>query len=441
MMNNAEKLSYSMFQMGDRVLVGLSGGADSVALLCLLNSIKDALSLKIYACHINHGIRGKEAKRDEDFCISLCEKLGVEIFVERISVPEIASLKKCSLETAGRDERYRILNQIAREKGAKIAVAHNLNDLSETVVFNLLRGSSLKGVSSLREVRDNIYRPLLKTSREEIEGYLKKIGQNYVNDSSNFQDEYTRNKIRHNILPLLKEINPKAIEHIASFSERVKEDNDYLENIATSVFSKLYSEEGLSDKINDYHLSIKNRVIALFLEENGVSVSNQNIDAINELILSGGRVNLSGNSMFKKIGNIIYRECPENSIEKTKIDLGKYCFGNIKIEVSFVDLEAKKEYNNKMGVFCLDADKISGEMYIRSREEGDCIKPLKRPTKTLKKLFNEEKIPSEKRKSVPVLIDEKGIMAVLPFAVDERMLPNDKTKRLLIIKTDTKAEE
>lgn len=441
MMNNAEKLSYSMFQMGDRVLVGLSGGADSVALLCLLNSIKDALSLKIYACHINHGIRGEEAKRDEDFCIFLCEKLGIELFVERISVPEIALIRKCSLETAGRDERYRILNRLAGEKDTKIAVAHNLNDLSETVIFNLLRGSSLKGVSSLREVRGNIYRPLLKTSREDIEKYLKSIGQDYVNDSSNFHDEYTRNKIRHNIMPLLKEINSKAAEHIAFFSERVKEDNDYLENIATTVFSELYCEKGLNVKINGYHVSIKNRVLALFLEENGVSVSAQNIDALNELLVFGGRVNLSGNSMFKKIGDAIYREHAGNNIEKTKIDSGEYCFGNIKMEFSFVDLEAKKDYNKKIGFFYLDADKISGEMHIRSREEGDFIKLLKRPTKTLKKLFNEEKIPSEKRVSVPVLADEKGVMAVLPYAVDERVLPNDKTKRLLIIKTDMKAEE
>lgn len=441
MMNNAEKLSYSMFQMGDRVLVGLSGGADSVALLCLLNSIKDALSLKIYACHVNHGIRGEEAKRDEEFCISLCEKLGIELFVERISVPEIAVIKKCSLETAGRDERYRILNEIAKEKSAKIAVAHNQNDLSETVIFNLLRGSSLKGVSSLKKVRDNIYRPLLKTAREDIEKYLKSIGQDYVNDSSNFHDEYTRNKIRHNIMPLLNEINPKATEHIASFSERVKEDNDYLENTAAAVFSNFYTEKGLSDKINEYHPSIKNRVVALFLEENGVLVTSQNIEAINELISSGGRVNLSGNSMFKKMGNVIYRECPESCIERTEITSGEYSFGDIKIEVSFVDLEVKKEYNKEIGVFCLDADKISGKMHIRSREEGDIIKFPKRPKKTLKKFFCEKKIPSEKRGSIPILADEKGMIAVLPYGIDERLLADKNTKRLLIIKTDRSAEK
>ena len=441
MMNNAEKLAYSMFQMGDRVLVGLSGGADSVALLCLLNSLKEALSLTVYACHINHGIRGEEAKRDELFCKELCEKMGIEFFCERISVPEIASRRKCSEETAGREERYRIFQELAKKKGAKIATAHNRDDLAETVIFNIIRGSSAKGVVSLKPIRENIYRPLLDTSRKEIEEYLEKIGQCFVEDSTNSKEIYTRNKIRHNIIPILKEINPKALEHIARFSKTLREDCSYLDKKAKEVYQKTYEDGALSDELLRFDAALVTRALALFLEQHGAEVSYDNIKSLKDILSSSGKVNLSGNVLFQKRGHKLFKITEEENIERTRLSEGSFKFGKVKITLSFVDLKGKKDYNKFYGVLRLDADKISGDICLRSREEGDKFRPKGRPSKTLKKFFNEQKIPAEKRPIVPIIEDEKGIVAVLPYAIDERLAPDDMTKRLLIIETDMRTEE
>lgn len=437
MMNNAEKLieKYQMFKEGDSVLVGLSGGADSVTLLCFLKDID--LSLNLYACHINHGIRGEEADRDEAFCKELCEKMNIPFYCERISVPEISKERKCSYETAGRDERYRILNSLAEKLNAKIAVAHNRDDLSETVIFNIIRGSSADGASSLKPVRGNIYRPLLSVSRSEIEDYLKNKGIDYVEDSTNKDETYTRNKIRHSVLVEMKKINPQAHKHIALFSEALGDDNEFINSEADKTYKELREKDGLSDRLLKSPKAIINRVIAKYLSDCATEVSYDNINALKKLMESGGKVNLSGNSIYLKRGNIILKEEASPYCEKRELRQGENDFEKAKITLSFVDLKDEKEYNkgcgNSSACLKLDADKISGRLYVRSRAYGDKFHPMARGGKTLKKFFNEEKIPPEKRNAVPVVEDENGIVAVLPYSIDGRVSPNSETKRLIII--------
>ncbi len=431
-----------LIKKGDRVLVGLSGGADSVALLLFLNEIKEEFSLTLYACHVNHGIRGEEALRDEKFCIELCEKIGVPIFVERLSIPEIAREKGISEELAGREERYRIFGEKAEELKALIAVAHNRDDLSETVVYNMLRGTSPKGICSLKPRRESIIRPLLYSSRTEIEGYLKEKNQEFITDSSNLEDDYTRNKIRHNITSRFYEINPRYSEHILSLSKAIGEDEDYFNEVLERECSSYVSAKGISAEILSIHIALRKRIIARFLSENGVSVSREAVEAIDNLFINGGRVNLSDNTHFElKNGFIVplYFDAVE-PMETITLSLGENCFSYGKITLTLVDLEGKKWYNkkNREGEFSfvVSSEKIKGDIKARSRKIGDKFRPLGRGvSKSLKKLFNEEGVPLDLREKIPVFEDENGIIGVAFFGADERV-KFEGSEKILVIKTE-----
>ena len=433
-----------MFQRGDRVLVGLSGGADSVALLCFLKEYSEKVPIEIFACHINHGIRGEEAKRDEDFCVSLCERLSVKLFTEHLSVPKTASEKGISEETEGRNERYRIFSELTERLGAKIAVAHNADDLAETVVFNMVRGTGAEGLCSLWPVRGNIVRPLLSSERNQIEEYLSSIGQDYVTDSTNLQDEYTRNRIRHRVMPVLNELNPQYREHISAMSFSLREDTEYLEKAASEAFSSVCKDGMLLNGTADLPAAIRKRVIKRFLSENGTEISRNNIEALNSLLEKGGRVNLSGNVFYKADKDGIVKEDPRvcGDIERAPLTEGENDFPFAKITLNSVDLEDGKSYNTlhsgNKGVFAVDRTKIAGKIFVRSRREGDYIRLFRRGGKTLKKLFNEAKIPLGKRSLMPVFEDEKGIIGVAFFGADQRVCADEMTKDILIIKTDMK---
>ena len=211
--------SYDMLTAGGRVVVGLSGGADSVCLLLVLKR----LGYEVHALHVNHMIRGGEEDRDESFVRELCEREGIELTVVRKDVPVLAKELHMSEEEAGRHIRYEAFEELATQlggsgKAVKIAVAHNKNDLAETVIYNMIRGSSLQGIAGIRPVRGRIIRPLLMTKRTEIENYLSSVDQEFITDSTNLKTDYTRNRIRLEVLPILEELNDGAVDHLAAAS-------------------------------------------------------------------------------------------------------------------------------------------------------------------------------------------------------------------------------
>ncbi len=436
---------YNILKKGDRVLVGLSGGADSVALLLFLKEYSETVPIEVSACHINHGLRGEEAYRDEKFCVELCERLSVKLSVRRISVADIAREKGISEELAGREERYRIFSEIASQTGALIAVAHNMDDLAETVVFNMVRGSALSGICSLKPKRDNIIRPLLSSKREDIERYLSEKGEGFVTDSTNLSDDYTRNKIRHGVVPKLKEINAKALEHIYSLSMSAAEDDLFLDEEAEKVYKKLCQKGVLDREALELPAALKNRVVMRFLEENGCEKSRLNVEEICSLSEDKRKVNLSGNLFFELRGEGIsaFETASGEKIMKTLLTFGENDLSGMKITISSVDLKAKKGYNKGCGFdkkrIVIDRAKAVGDIFVRSREEGDYFKAVGRGVgKSLKKLFIEEKIPKEKRGSLPVFADEKGIIGVFSFGADERVSPDENTGEVLIIETEIK---
>ena len=233
-----------MTDRGDGVLAAVSGGADSVCLLLLLNGLAAELGIRVFAFHMNHGIRGEEADRDEQFVEELCKQLGIPLTVMHEKVETYAEKHGLSGEEAGRILRYRHLEEIAESyQCAKIAVAHHEDDDAETVLLNLFRGSGLAGLSGIRPVRGKIIRPLLCVSRKEIEEYLKGQGFSWCEDSTNRENDYTRNKIRNELLPWVKEnINSRAVEHILAVSELAAQADVYFEMEAERILEESCSK-------------------------------------------------------------------------------------------------------------------------------------------------------------------------------------------------------
>jgi len=221
----------SMLCSSDNVLVALSGGCDSVCLCLVLKQ----LGVKFSVAHVNHMIR-TEADSDEEFCKNLADSLAVDFYSEKVNIPKISEESGISEEVAGRNARYSFFERLCKEKDfTKIAVAHNLNDNAETVLLNLIRGSGLKGLCGIPKTRGKIIRPLIEISRAEIEVFVENCGQKYVTDKTNFSDDYTRNKIRNNVIGKLLEINPSALNNISKTSDILTSDEEYFEKQAVEL--------------------------------------------------------------------------------------------------------------------------------------------------------------------------------------------------------------
>ena len=223
----------NMIQKGDHILAGVSGGADSVCLLVLLHSLMDELSFKLSVLHVNHGIR-QEASEDADYVKTLCDNYKVPFYLEEIDVPGMTRELSIGEEEAGRLARYDLFYKKMDEIGAgKLAVAHNMNDQAETFIMNLARGSGLRGLSGIRAVRDKIIRPLLMTSREDIEAYLQDQNILFKTDATNLEDGHTRNRIRHHILPYMtRDINSETLSHISRAAAELSYAQEYIESQA-----------------------------------------------------------------------------------------------------------------------------------------------------------------------------------------------------------------
>ena len=226
--------SFSLLKKGQNVTVALSGGADSVALLNVLLSLKDELGITVDAAHLNHMIRGAEADRDESFVRDLCRKLGVKLYVERIDIPRFAKENSMSLELAAREKRYAFLKNVSN---GLVATAHTASDNLETLIFNITRGSGLEGLSAIPPKRDIFIRPLLLCTRQDIEKHCEQNNISYVTDSTNLQDEYTRNKIRHNVVPILKTINPSVENSVIRLTEILRENVNLIDSLANEYLS------------------------------------------------------------------------------------------------------------------------------------------------------------------------------------------------------------
>ena len=266
---------YNLIQSGDKLVLGVSGGPDSISMLNILNEIKEEWQFQIYVAHINHMIR-KEADDDEIYVQQYCEKNNIQFFVKRVNVQEIANIQKMGTEEAGRNIRYEFFEEVLQKVGAnKIAIAHNKNDKIETIVMNLLRGSGISGLKGIEPIREQrIIRPLIECERQEIEQYCAQYKLDPRIDKTNFENDYTRNKIRNIVIPYIKnEFNPNIIETMDRLSQVATEESNYIELQVEKIYQKLLIERSQNQIIlklkefNQQEKVIKNRLILLVVRE------------------------------------------------------------------------------------------------------------------------------------------------------------------------------
>ena len=431
-------LKYDMLSPSDSVLVGLSGGADSVALLVCLNE----LGYNVSAMHINHNLRGEESDRDERFCVELCKKFGISLTVKSLDVKEYCQVNKMGIEEGARELRYKAFSAAQTDK---ICTAHTLSDNVETMLINLIRGTALKGLCGVPGKRGNIVRPLIECTREEVEAFLSERNIGYVTDSTNDSNDYTRNKIRHLVVPKLVEIskeqNGSIYQNISKTLNSIKLDEDYLSIEAESLLKKAQTDENVFDlkMIFSMHEAVLNRVLVMLLKRYEVEVSAAKLEDFKRACKDGRKINLKKNVYSSvKSGKLIIT----GEKEKPQVYLKEVSFENTdKVSEDFLgrNVEIRLiDYDNKMAnihnMFTkkeIDYDKIKGKIFLRNRISGDKIRlPERGLTKSLKKLFNEN-IPLEERYKVAVLSDDDGVIYVEGFGADERVSSDENTKRIL----------
>lgn len=306
---------YNMLERGDAVVVALSGGADSVSLLCALTELSGELGISVSACHVNHMLRGEESDRDMRFCEELCGRLGAELSVLKTDV-RARQKKHESIEECARRVRYDFFEQVS--EGKKLATAHSSCDSAETVLLNLLRGTGLKGLCGIPPVRGRIIRPLIYCTRAEVEEFCRSRGQSYVTDSTNLDTDYTRNKLRHNIIPHLLEINGSFYNTVSRMEKSLREDSDFLEGMAEQALESSRTETGyLAASLAALPLPIKKRAAARILKDGGVEPSTLRIETAVTIIDAGkGRFNPCRDRFFTAKRGAVFVEFCEQHYKK-----------------------------------------------------------------------------------------------------------------------------
>ena len=411
------------------ILLGLSGGADSSALLIMLAEYAKQVGSRIYAAHLNHGIRGDEADRDEQFCKELCSRVGVEFFSKKLDIPSIASASGESVETAARNARYDFFYKIMKEMGIKIlATAHNADDNLETLLFNIARGTGLGGLCGIPESRPIgdcvVIRPILTMEKEKIISFCENNGLSFVTDSTNADNEYTRNKIRNRIIPILKEINPNAVRNASRMTESLKDDSLCLQSMADWFVEELGGNYSIElEKLCGSPSSIVNRALIRLYDEitGGKSLEATHINAIKELAKKGiphSSISLP-NGIEARVENdrlcLLTKGNTNFSFDAFNVLLsnGKNEITDAEVEIFLNDLNYSKNIYKKSILLSIESDTIDGALVARSRAPGDKIL-LGGMHKSVKKLYNEKKIPLELRKRIPIICDKSGIIAI-PF--------------------------
>ena len=432
---------FHMFPRNGKIIVGLSGGADSVALLHVLCGLKEEFQWEITAVHIHHGLRGEEADGDASFAEAFCEKLGVSCIVRKYDVKAEAEKRKMGEEETGRLLRYEVFRELAGVDG-RIAVAHHRKDQAETLLMRLCRGTGLTGLVGMAPVRENICRPLLFCSREEIEEYCKEHGLAWREDASNQEEKYTRNKLRLKVLPVLEEVNPKAVEHISETAELLALDEDFLEQQASACYEDAKMDAPAGEvhlnrtKLQELHPAMKKRVLRKAMAEFlSADVSQVQIQALEDLLeneTGKSRDFLGGIRVENQYDSMVF------SLEKEKTEgycyvlpVGEEIFVSEKNMTVMAWLSEKYEVDSE-DTKCFDFDKVSGKLFCRTRKPGDLI-ALKNGRKKIKDLFIDEKVPRSERDILPLITVGEEVLWAKGLRVSENFRPDDDTKIYLYI--------
>lgn len=429
--------SFNMLEVSERVLVGLSGGADSVSLsLCLKE-----LGFKVSCVHINHLIRGEESDRDEKFCKEFCKVHGFELLIYKLDVPKYCEENGISLELGARKLRYDAFEKALKELNiSKLATAHTLSDNLETTILNLVRGCGIKGICGIPPVRDNVIRPLIDCSRQDVEEYLKCKNVEFVSDSTNFVDDCSRNIIRLNVIPQLLRINSGIEKSFSATSDNLRATNSFIEKLVCDAVNKASLGNNKYDAKAFLTLEqpINAMSISAILSQNDIEPSKERINDILKICSENGKITLSKDVSAVCSNNILSFEKKHNPVKDFEIPFEKdleteLCNKKITIR-ALENFNASNNVNKKFTKCVLDCDKIIGVVVIRNRRNGDKIKLVGRGhTSSIKTLFNAD-IPLCERDSIIFIADEYGPIFVEGYGCAQRVSPDENSVDCVEIK-------
>ena len=393
----------NMVQPGDTVIAAVSGGSDSVALLFALYLLKEKLEITLEAVHYNHNLanRGEESDRDENFVRSFCDRYDIPLYVGSSYV----TAGKKGLEAAARDARYAYFRTLQ----GKVATAHTADDNAETVLMHMVRGTGLKGLGGISPVRGNLIRPMLTCTREDVAAFLEEWHLPHVEDSCNHGDAFLRNRLRHHVLPCLKEENPRLAENVSRMALRLRDDEEALARQADfAALPAVGTLKAMSP-------AIRSRCLERFLKESGVKEPEaKHISALEALLDSGrpsARVSFSGGvTIARQYDRLVALENPA-LLQPVELKIP----GVTELPGWRICCTEAEDLKNSPDTFTVIPH---GTVMLRSRQSGDRIR-LPGGSKSLKKLFIDRKIPAARRDAIPVLADETGILGIYGIGVHE----------------------
>lgn len=437
---------YNLINKKEQIIIGVSGGADSMCLLYFLHSIAESYEIKLLVIHINHGLRGEEADSDEEYVKDVCERLGIPFFAYHISIADEAISRKMTEEEAGRAVRYEIFQNAAKEFNAdKIAVAHTMNDNAETMLMNLCRGTGINGLTGISPVRDNIIRPLIAMSRQEVEKTLEELGIEYKTDYTNKSFKYTRNRVRYELIPWLTEnMNSSVVNILSKNAAVINEENAFIENAALKAFNECVIEDEFTRldlrRLDALEPVILKRVLRIACRKYNSQLHDISLEHIESIISlmkkqSGKKISLPNNLFVQKNQDsiIIYNQDKkfDGYCYPIKTD-GVVYIGEINSYIT-ISHSPTKEFKNCKNICTLelDCDKIKNEIFVRTRRIGDKIylKGIK-GYKKIKNLFIDLKIPSTKRDMIPLIADKNEIISIVGVRNSDLFVPNDGCKNV-----------
>ena len=433
---------YNLIENNDIIVVGFSGGPDSVFLVEMLKKLQHFFNFKIYLVHINHLLRGEDADSDENFSFEYAKKNNLEIFIKRIPIKEIAKEIGKTLEEVGREERYKFFSEIYEKVGAtKIATAHNKDDQIETFLFRLIRGTSLQGLEGIKIKNNNVIRPISEIYKKDILEYLNKNEIQYKIDKTNFENEFTRNSIRLDLIPFIEErYNIKFKDKIFSLIKEIRENN---QNNSLNLSDYTDSENRIIlEKTKFLSNFDKKNLLSLFLNKKNIEVNRNKIDEISSLIKSNGTKKIDLDKSYRIVKDYTYLYIEDkkencvinNNVIQVKIP-SEQIFDNFKITVSTVEnLDIPKQKNQ----YLLDAI-YNDIIEVRYRKEGDRIFLGEKHSKKIKEIFIDQKIPKDIRDRLPIFLYNNTIFWI--YNVKKAYIPKINKNENKLIKVLITVEE
>lgn len=446
---------HNMLSRGDRVLAAVSGGADSVCMLSLLSRLRDELGFELFCAHLNHGLRGADADRDEKFVVKLCRELKIKVYTKKADVAAIAKERRLTCEEAGRYVRYEFFEELARlHKFNKIATAHNKNDNAETVLMRILRGTGIDGLGGIHYTRDDgVIRPILDISRTEIEEYCRLNNLSFCVDATNFENDFTRNKIRNRLIPYLEtEFNGNVIDTLDRLSRTAGEDAEFLNQYAKRLYKRLGnplpSKKPVTlhiDSLKMLERSVAVRVVRLAAADTvrGISLNKKHIDDVLELMnkSTGAAVDLpAGLRAENAYGWITFKG--SEGVEYINDEKGFFAEVSVGETIALNSVGKRLSlriegggYSCKPNELAADYDLI-GEvpLFWRTRRSGDKIAWFDDGrTKKIKNVFIDAKIPKSERDKIPLLCTGDEVLAIVGMRVSRKYRKTKDTERVLVI--------